>query len=180
MLKALELHTPKGELPANAEPEQIALFRQANQLRASLLDDSWPKKVAAFRRLYLLSEHNNPSPAVLSTSRQMLHRAMLDEERDETFYAAGAGDLSGTVDGLLDLIYVALGWLLELGFTPQQIDLLMEEVHASNMTKTDDHGAPVFDTNGKVLKGDNYVRESLLKMVAAFSVGLSVGDIEHG
>lgn len=173
MTKALDLHTPKGELPAHPSPAQVAAFRKANQLRASLSDDSWPAKVAAFRRLYGLSEHDSPFPALISMSRMMLHRGLLREELTEIEDAIDTSDLDGIVDGVLDLIYVGLGFLCELGLKPQQQLLAMQEVHASNMTKTDDAGAPVFNTDGKVLKGDNYQPVDLHTMLVNWSVGLS-------
>jgi predicted HAD superfamily Cof-like phosphohydrolase len=66
-----------------------------------------------------------------------------------------------TIDGLLDTIYVAIGWLIELGMTPEQINVCMEEVHASNLTKVDNNGQPIFDDGGKVLKGNNYVKADI-------------------
>jgi predicted HAD superfamily Cof-like phosphohydrolase len=178
--RALELHTPQGILPLNPSPEQTSAFRKANQLRASLLNDSWPTKVLAFRRLFGLSAFDNTLPALIPANRQMLHRRLIDEERDELFDAFDQHDLEGIVDGCLDLIYVTIGALIEHGFTPQQIELMMQEVHASNMTKTDDIGQPVFDDTGKVLKGDNYIPVNLHDMIVRLSVGLEAEEPSDG
>lgn len=59
------------------------------------------------------------------------------------------GDVAETVDGLCDLIYVALGTAVAMG-----VDLwpVFREVHRSNMTKTP---GDVRD-DGKINKGPTY------------------------
>lgn len=161
--QALDLHQPVGELPIGYErgdPDTIAAFRLQNRVRTSLLDDDWPKKVMAFHRLYALPGGDGPIRP-LDPYRKILRERLLSEEVAETNAASEAGDVVETIDGLLDTIYVAIGWMLELGMTPAQINLAMQEVHASNMTKTDLKGKPIFDEGGKVLKGDNYVKADL-------------------
>lgn len=163
MDKAQELHPartlPKHNPWENSQDASEA-FQVLNRIRISLLDDDWPKKVLAFHRLYGMPGGDGPIRQ-LDPYRRVLRRRLLAEEVRETNEADERGDLVETIDGLLDTIYVAIGWMLELGMTPQDINLAMEEIHASNMTKVDDNGKPVFDDGGKVLKGDNYVRADL-------------------
>lgn len=164
--KALDLHQPAPYRPfADPSPAE----RRANLIRSSILDDNWPRKVAAFRALFSLNQHDHTGAAfgsVLRPDRTALHQKLLHEEFTEVCVGADNGSLSETVDGLLDLIYVALGWLSELGFTPEEQLALMQEVHASNLTKTDDKGLPVFSPTGKVLKGDNYLRADIEGLLA--------------
>lgn len=163
MLKALDLHPaqaiPAGQAWDNADDRLLAM-RVLNRVRASILDDSWPHKVFAFHRLYKMPGGDGPIKQ-LDSMRRILRQRLLAEEVKETIEADLAGDIVETIDGLLDTIYVAIGWLLELGLTPEQINKAMEEVHASNLTKVDNNGQPVYDDGGKVLKGDNYTRVDL-------------------
>jgi len=164
MSKALALHQPQGELPIGYDrgtPEQLEAYRLLNIVRTSLNDDDWPKKVYAFHSLYRVDVGEQGRIQRLSARRQVLRQRLRDEENKETNDALLAGDLVEQIDGCLDLIYVAIGELIELGMTPELINRGMQEVHASNMTKTDENGQPIFDEGGKVLKGDNYVRADL-------------------
>jgi predicted HAD superfamily Cof-like phosphohydrolase len=160
MSKAQDLHPPRTLPKVNAwdnEPDVIAAFNALNRIRASITSDDWPMKVFAFHRLYGVPGGEGPI-SVLPAMRRILRRRLRHEENKETDDAIEAGDVIEHIDGLLDLIYVAIGELLEIGLTPLQINLAMEEVHASNMTKVDDDGKPLFDEGGKVLKGGNYVK----------------------
>lgn len=163
MERASELHPPHTlpkHNPWENTDDVIAALQVANRIRASLVDDNWPKKVFAFHRLYKMPGGEGPIKQ-LDPYRRILRQRLLAEEVRETNEADERGDLVKTIDGLLDTIYVAIGWMLELGMTPEDINRAMEEIHASNMTKVDDNGQPVFDDGGKVLKGDNYVRADL-------------------
>lgn len=54
---------------------------------------------------------------------------------------------------LADLVYVVYGAAVNIGI---DLDTAVEEVHNSNMSKLDDNGNPIYNSNGKVLKGPNY------------------------
>jgi hypothetical protein len=176
--KALDLHQPLAtQLPQFPTEEEKAAVRTLNRVRASLLDDDWPKKIAAFRALYSLAQHDREVPGPLSGPRFMLHMRLLAEEWKETVDAVDglryvedpideAVCFAEWVDGILDLIYVGIGALCESGFTPQEINLLMTEVHASNLTKVDEHGKPIYDEGGKVLKGEHYVKADIAALIA--------------
>lgn len=164
MAKAQELH-PVHVLPKrNAwenEDDVIKAFQILNRIRASLTNDSWPHKVYAFHRLYKVPVGKQGKLQQISSIRRVLRRRLVTEEVREAFDADLQSDLIETIDGLLDTIYVCLGWMLELGLTPDEINLCMEEVHASNMSKVDASGNPMYDDGGKVLKGDNYIPPDL-------------------
>lgn len=198
MTRALDLHAGLGytDKPQFPTPEQQAAWNAANLSRASLNDDNWPKKIFALRKLFNLSKFDSPHPGhPISQLREMLHRGLFTEEFAETIWPGEenaerrkalvheARDstpedgtqhfldiniLVETVDGILDTVVVGLGWLCEMGLSPMQINLLMEEIHASNMTKVDDTGAPIFDNNGKFLKGPNYVPADIKGLLERF------------
>lgn len=163
MSKAQDLHPPHHLPKQNAwenTQDAIDAFQALNRIRSSITSDDWAKKVYAFHRLYGVPGGEGPIKQ-LDAFRRLLRRRLLEEEAKETTDADEAGDIIEVIDGCLDTIYVAIGWMLELGLTPLQINLCMEEVHASNMTKVDNEGKPVFDEGGKVLKGENYVKADL-------------------
>jgi predicted HAD superfamily Cof-like phosphohydrolase len=88
-------------------------------------------------------------PADLAVLRQ----ALIDEEVDELRAAAATGDLVGVADALADIVYVAYGTAWTYGI---DLDAVLDEVHASNMTKLGADGRPVRRADGKVLKGPDY------------------------
>lgn len=54
---------------------------------------------------------------------------------------------------LCDLLYVTYGFASTFGL---KIDSAFNRVHASNMSKLDDNGQPIYREDGKVVKGPNY------------------------
>lgn len=65
------------------------------------------------------------------------------------------------LDAIVDEIVTRVGIAHNLGF-----DILgaLEEVNRSNFSKFED-GKPVFDANGKITKGKNYVKPNLKRFV---------------
>jgi len=71
-------------------------------------------------------------PQVLSDQRLEFRAGHMQEELDEFVRASARGDVEEAADGLIDLAYVALGALCEMGCAPEP---LFEEVHRANMAK---------------------------------------------
>lgn len=161
--KALELHPPAmgagAALMSTLGEDEFAERAKRNRIRESLTTEEWGKKLIAFFELF--QQPRAAELGKLSPAQELLEGTLLIEESRETIEAAKKEDLVEVVDGLLDTIYVSLHWLVALGLNSQQINILMDEVHASNMTKTDDEGQPVFREDGKVLKGTNFVPPSI-------------------
>lgn len=88
-----------------------------------------------------------------------LRASLIEEEAKETVDAIKAGDLVAAVDGLCDLIYVAVGAAVAFG-----VDLapLFSEVHRSNMAK--DGGAKRPD--GKILKPHGWRPPRIAELLA--------------
>ena len=72
-----------------------------------------------------------------------------DAEREEGKRAA----FVEIIDALADLLYVTYGFFHAFGVDPEAA---FDIVHESNMSKLDEHGAPIYREDGKVLKGPNY------------------------
>jgi len=69
-------------------------------------------------------------------------------------------DLVEAADALGDLDYVVQGANLVFGF---QGPLIVEEIHTSNMSKLGADGKPIWDENGKVVKGPNYCKPDVAR-----------------
>lgn len=82
-----------------------------------------------------------------------LREKLLREELGEYVDAVSAGDLVEVADGLADLVYVAYGTALSFGI---DLDMVLDEVHRSNMSKLKADGTPLVRADGKVLKSDLY------------------------
>lgn len=56
---------------------------------------------------------------------------------------------------LTDILYVVYGAILTEGLI-DEMELAFAMVHQSNMSKLDNYGNPVYNEQGKVIKGANY------------------------
>jgi predicted HAD superfamily Cof-like phosphohydrolase len=100
----------------------------------------------------------------LPEARAGMRLAILEEEVAELRQAVEAGDLVEVLDALCDIQYVLDGTFLEFGMHRIKA-AAMAEVHASNMSKLGADGRPVLRGDGKVLKGPNFVRPSLERLL---------------
>jgi predicted HAD superfamily Cof-like phosphohydrolase len=64
-----------------------------------------------------------------------------------------AVDVAGQADAMIDIIYFALGGLVEMGVKPER---LFDIVHAANMAKLWEDGRPRFRGDGKVIKPEGW------------------------
>lgn len=96
-------------------------------------------------------------------------RRLVEEELDEMDEALQMKNFNDVrvalFDAGLDQLYFVYGTMIGLGFTPEQIMAGFAEVHASNMSKLDTNGKPIFREDGKVLKGPNYFKPDLGKFI---------------
>lgn len=93
----------------------------------------------------------------MKDTRQDLLRLMLVKE--EYAELISATDEENLIKELADLVYVTYGYAATFGWN---LDEAVRRVHASNMSKLDEEGEPIFREDGKVLKGPNY-REPYLE-----------------
>ncbi len=105
-----------------------------------------------FHRAYELPLRLTPTSEV-GSAQVRLRQALIEEEVGELTVAAARGDLVGIADALADIVYVAYGTAHVYGI---DLDAVLTEVHASNMTKLGADGRPVRRPDGKILKGPDY------------------------
>ena len=83
---------------------------------------------------------------------------LIEEELKELKEAINKKNLEETIDALTDILYVTYGAGHAFGVN---LDKCFEEVQNSNMSKLDNNGKPIFNENGKVMKGPNYFKPNL-------------------
>ena len=83
---------------------------------------------------------------------------LIEEELEELKDAMYKKDLKETIDALTDILYVTYGAGHAFGVN---LDKCFEEVQNSNMSKLGEDGKPIYNKNGKVMKGPNYFKPNL-------------------
>ena len=87
---------------------------------------------------------------------------LIKEELDELTNAVKNNDIVEVADALTDILYVTYGAGHSFGIN---LDKCFEEVQRSNMSKLDVDGKPIYNENGKVMKGPNYFKPNLTKFL---------------
>ena len=67
-------------------------------------------------------------------------------------------------DALGDMLYILCGTIITHGMQ-DVIDEVFEEIQQSNMSKLGNDGKPIYREDGKVLKGPNYFRPDIAKIL---------------
>tara|TARA_B100001029_G_C15035389_1_gene439780 strand:- start:1230 stop:1607 length:378 start_codon:yes stop_codon:yes gene_type:complete len=89
-----------------------------------------------------------------------LRVSLIKEELDELTKAINENDILEVADALTDILYVTYGAGHAFGV---DLDKCFDEVQKSNMSKLGEDGKPMYNENGKVLKGPNYFKPDLSK-----------------
>jgi len=87
---------------------------------------------------------------------------LIKEELDELKKAVDDKDILEIADALTDILYVTYGAGHSFGI---DLDKCFEEVQNSNMSKSGEDGKPIYNEQGKVMKGPNYFKPNLLKLL---------------
>ena len=87
---------------------------------------------------------------------------LIKEELEELRDALERKDIKEVADALTDILYVTYGAGHAFGIN---LDKCFEEVQNSNMSKLGDDGKPIYNENGKVMKGPSYFKPDLNKFI---------------
>ena len=87
---------------------------------------------------------------------------LIKEELEELTDAMQDENLLEVADALTDILYVTYGAGHAFGI---DLDKCFEEVQNSNMSKLGNNGKPIFNDQGKVMKGPNYFKPDLSKFI---------------
>ena len=88
---------------------------------------------------------------------------LIQEELEEFREAVKKKDIKEVADALTDILYVTYGAGHAFGI---DLDSCFQEVQNSNMSKLGDDGKPIFNDQGKVMKGPKYFKPDLSKYIS--------------
>ena len=118
------------------------------------------EKVGLFMKTFGQEVKNKPS---LSTDKiNQLRISLINEELEEFKEAIKNKDIKEAADAITDILYVTYGAGHAFGIN---LDKCFDEVQQSNMSKLGNDGNPIYDDNGKVLKGPKYFKPDLTKFI---------------
>ena len=118
------------------------------------------EKVKIFMETFGQEVKNKPS--LSSEKINSLRLSLIQEELDELNKAIQDKDIVEVADALTDILYVTYGAGHAFGI---DLDKCFNEVQNSNMSKLGDDGKPIYNENGKVMKGPNYFKPDLSKYI---------------
>lgn len=111
------------------------------------LDYAW-EQVRQFQLAF-----NHPAkdtPTLIDAERGAKRMNWIKEEVQEFL---DSNTIVDQADAMIDVIYFALGTLVEMGVRPQQ---LMDIVQHANMSKLGADGKPIYGADGKVMKPEGW------------------------
>ena len=91
-----------------------------------------------------------------------LRYELIKEELGEFKEAIDKKDIKEVADALTDILYVTYGAGHAFGIN---LDDCFNEVQNSNMSKLGYDGKPIYNHNGKVMKGPKYFKPNLKKII---------------
>tara|TARA_B100001175_G_scaffold150348_1_gene127416 strand:+ start:908 stop:1291 length:384 start_codon:yes stop_codon:yes gene_type:complete len=119
--------------------------------------------VKKFHEVYKLNYMHSPT-ANLAKDKIKLRFNLMAEENQEYFEAANNNDLVEVADALGDMLYILCGTIIEHGMQ-DKIEDIFNEIQKSNMSKLDKRGQPIYREDGKVMKGPNYFKPNISKII---------------
>ncbi|MEC7286229.1 MAG: nucleoside triphosphate pyrophosphohydrolase family protein [Bacteroidota bacterium] len=121
------------------------------------------KSVKKFHQAFGVKISNKPT-LELSKDILKLRHSLMKEENNEYLKAVEEKNLIEVADALGDMLYILCGTILTHGFQ-NLIEDIFDEIQSSNMSKLGDDGKPIYRNDGKVLKGPNYKKPNIKKII---------------
>mgnify|MGYP002853721868 FL=1 len=118
------------------------------------------EKVGKFMKTF--GQNVKTSSGLSSEKINMLRIKLIEEELSEFKKAINEKNLIEVADAVTDILYVTYGAGHAFGI---DLDKCFDEVQKSNMSKLDDTGKPIYNELGKVMKGPNYFKPNLSKLL---------------
>ena len=117
-------------------------------------------KVGTFMKTF--GQEVKTKPSFSSDKINKLRIDLIKEELEELTEAMQNKDLLEVADALTDILYVTYGAGHAFGIN---LDECFNEVQNSNMSKLGENGKPIYNDSGKVMKGPNYFKPNLKKII---------------
>ncbi|MBL0913268.1 MAG: nucleoside triphosphate pyrophosphohydrolase family protein [Bacteroidia bacterium] len=110
-------------------------------------------------------ENNQRPVGDLGLEAAMLRYELIREENEEYLEACRNKDIVEIADALGDQLYILCGTILRHGLQ-HVIEDVFDEIHRSNMSKLGADGKPIYREDGKVLKGPDYFRPDIARILS--------------
>jgi len=128
-------------------------------------------QVRAFHETF---DHPRADEPTLQPAERRLSRANWIEE--EVYELRDSRTIVDQADAYIDIIYFALGGLVEIGVRPQA---LMDIVHGANMAKVQPDGTVKRREDGKIVKPDGWVASEPLLAAEVERQGNPFGNVPN-
>ena len=122
--------------------------------------------VTKFHESYGLGIEHTPK-ANLPKNISELRFNLMKEENEEYLQATRDEDLIEIGDALGDMLYILCGTIIAHGFQ-DKMESIFDEIQRSNMSKLGADGKPIYRKDGKVMKGPNYFKPDLKKILLKY------------
>ena len=119
--------------------------------------------VTAFHKAFGLCVNDTPTTEIDELTMN-LRFSLMDEENKEYLDAVKNKDMIEVADALGDMLYILCGTIITHGMQ-NVIDKVFDEIQRSNMSKLGGDGKPIYRKDGKVLKGPNYFKPDIAKIL---------------
>ena len=119
--------------------------------------------VKLFHKKFNIDYLNEPTANIPEEIKQLRFKLM-EEENLEYLKATRENDLVEIADALGDMLYILCGTIISHGLQ-NKIEKIFQEIQSSNMSKLGKDGKPVYRDDGKVLKGPNYFKPDIRKIL---------------
>ena len=108
--------------------------------------------------------YRNSLKADLGLAKNTLRFNLMKEENEEYLEAAKNNDMVEVADALGDMLYILCGTIIEHGMQ-DKIEEIFDEIQKSNLSKLGEDGKPIYRNDGKVMKGPNYFKPDISKVL---------------
>ena len=120
--------------------------------------------VKKFHQAYKLNCSESPTTKIGEQTIKLRYNLMV-EENEEYLKAAKNNDLIEVADALGDMMYILCGTIIEHGLQ-HKIEKIFDEIQRSNLSKLGSDGLPIYREDGKVMKGPNYFKPNISKILS--------------
>ena len=119
--------------------------------------------VKLFHKKFNIDYLNEPTANIPEEIKELRFKLM-EEENLEYLKATRENDLVEIADALGDMLYILCGTIISHGLQ-NKIEEIFQEIQSSNMSKLGKNGKPIYREDGKVLKGPNYFKPDIRKIL---------------
>ena len=118
------------------------------------------EKVGLFMKTF--GQEVKTSAGLSNDKINSLRISLIHEELEELKAAMSNNNIVEVADALTDILYVTYGAGHSFGI---DLDKCFNEVQESNMSKLSVNGKPIYNEQGKVMKGPKYFKPGLTKFL---------------